>query len=222
MKFKFEYVLLVVAVVLQIAQLSCKKKATPETPVAKTFELQLVELDGSLVSTSFTKEVGRQPKITLSFSAPLNRAKVLSSMVLGESATNRSSLALTYLKNDSVLVVTPEQPLKGLTKYQFNISSSLEAADGSKINRIYELIFQTGFDAVDKFPQLTDDKLLDSVQRRTFAYFWEFGHPVSGLARERNTSEDIVTSGGSGFGIMTIPIAIERNFTTKGEGLERM
>jgi hypothetical protein len=48
MKFKFEYVLLVVAVVLQIAQLSCKKKATPETPVAKTFELQLVELDGSL------------------------------------------------------------------------------------------------------------------------------------------------------------------------------
>ena len=143
-------------------------------------------------------------------------------MVLGESATNRSSLALTYLKNDSVLVVTPEQPLKGLTKYQFNLSSSLEAADGSKINGIYELIFQTGFDAVDKFPQLTDDKLLDTVQRRTFAYFWEFGHPVSGLARERNTSEDLVTSGGSGFGIMTIPIAIERKFITKGEGLERM
>jgi hypothetical protein len=126
------------------------------------------------------------------------------------------------LKNDSVLVVTPEQPLKGLTKYQFNISSSLEAADGSKINGIYELLFQTGFDAVDKFPQLADDKLLDTIQRRTFAYFWEFGHPVSGLARERNTSEDIVTSGGSGFGIMTIPIAIERNFITKGEGLERM
>lgn len=222
MKFKLDYVLLLVAVMLQTAQISCKKKGTPETPIAKTFQLQRVELDGALVSSSLTKEVGRQPKITLSFSAPLDRAKVLSSMVLGESATNRSTLALTFLKNDSVLVVTPEQPLKGLTKYQFNISSSLEAADGSKINGIYELIFQTGFDAVDKFPQLTDDKLLDTVQRRTFAYFWEFGHPVSGLARERNTSEDIVTSGGSGFGIMTIPIAIERNFITKGEGLERM
>jgi hypothetical protein len=222
MKFKLDYVLLLVAVMLQTAQMSCKKKGTPETPIAKTFQLQRVELDGALVSSSLTKEVGRQPKITLSFSAPLDRAKVLSSMVLGESATNRSTLALTFLKNDSVLVVTPEQPLKGLTKYQFNISSSLEAADGSKINGIYELIFQTGFDAFDKFPQLTDDKLLDTVQRRTFAYFWEFGHPVSGLARERNTSEDIVTSGGSGFGIMTIPIAIERNFITKGEGLERM
>jgi hypothetical protein len=99
MKFKFQYLLLV-AIVLQTVQLSCKKKGTPETPVAKTFQLQRVELDGALVSSSMTKEVGRQPKITLSFSAPLNRAKVVSSMVLGESATNRSSLALTYLKND--------------------------------------------------------------------------------------------------------------------------
>ena len=222
MKFKISNLVFVLPLLVQFFLMSCKKKATPETPVAKNFQLQLVELDGSLVTTSLTKEVGRQPKITLSFSAPLNRAKVLSSIVLGESATNRSSLTLTYLKNDSVLVVTPEQPLKGLTKYQFNISSSLEAADGSKINGIYELLFQTGFDAVDKFPQLADDKLLDTVQRRTFAYFWEFGHPISGLARERNTSEDIVTSGGSGFGIMTIPIAIERNFITKGEGLERM
>ena len=90
----------VLPLLVQFFLVSCKKKETPETPVAKTFQLELVELDGSLVTTSLTKEVGRQPKIMLSFSAPLNRAKVLSSIVLGESATNRSSLTLTYLKND--------------------------------------------------------------------------------------------------------------------------
>ncbi|MFM1794082.1 MAG: hypothetical protein RL642_467, partial [Bacteroidota bacterium] len=67
-----------------------------------------------------------------------------------------------------------------------------------------------------------EEKLLDTIQRKTFSYFWEFGHPVSGLARERNNSEDLVTSGGSGFGIMTIPVAIQRSFITRQEGLERM
>ena len=32
---------------------------------------------------------------------------------------------------------------------------------------------------------LTDDALMDTVQRRTFNYFWEAAEPNSGLARER-------------------------------------
>ncbi|WP_310589873.1 glucoamylase family protein [Dyadobacter sp. CY343] len=74
----------------------------------------------------------------------------------------------------------------------------------------------------NKFPVISDEALLTLVQQQTFKYFWEFAHPVSGLARERNTSGDIVTSGGSGFGIMTIPIAVERKFITRAQGLERM
>jgi hypothetical protein len=77
-------------------------------------------------------------------------------------------------------------------------------------------------DSTDKFPVISDDALLTLVQKQTFKYFWDFGHPVSGLARERNTSDDVVTSGGSGFGIMTIPVAIEREFITRAQGLERM
>lgn len=77
-------------------------------------------------------------------------------------------------------------------------------------------------DSTDKFPAITDEALLTLVQKQTFKYFWDFAHPVSGLARERNTSGDIVTSGGSGFGIMTIPVAIERGFITRTEGLQRM
>ena len=60
---------------------------------------------------------------------------------------------------------------------------------------------------------LDDSALLELVQRQTFRYFWDFGHPVSGLSRERNNGgPDEVTSGGSGFGVMAIMVAVERGW----------
>ncbi len=70
--------------------------------------------------------------------------------------------------------------------------------------------------------ELTDDELLDMVEEATFRYFWDFAHPGSGLARERNTSGDIVTSGGSGFGVMAILVGIERGYITREQGVQRM
>lgn len=69
---------------------------------------------------------------------------------------------------------------------------------------------------------MTDDQLMDMVQRYTFKYFWDDGHPVSGLARERNNSGDIVTTGGSGFGIMGLLVGIENEYITRAQGAERM
>ena len=69
---------------------------------------------------------------------------------------------------------------------------------------------------------LSDSALLDMVQRYTFRYFWEFGHPVSGLARERNTSGDIVTMGGSGFGIMAMLVAAQRGWISREEARDRL
>jgi hypothetical protein len=68
----------------------------------------------------------------------------------------------------------------------------------------------------------SDDELLDMVQEYTFRYFWDFGHEFSGLSRERNTSGNTVTSGGTGFGLMSIPVGIERGFITREEGAERI
>lgn len=67
---------------------------------------------------------------------------------------------------------------------------------------------------------LTDDELLDEVQRQTFRYFWNFAHPVSGLARERSNQafgygDEVVTSGGTGFGIMSTVVAVERGWITR-------
>lgn len=70
--------------------------------------------------------------------------------------------------------------------------------------------------------ELTDEEFLDMVQQYTFRYFYDFAHPVSGLARERNTSGDVVTSGGSGFGVMALLVGIERGFITREQGIARM
>lgn len=68
--------------------------------------------------------------------------------------------------------------------------------------------------------EFTDEELLDMVQAYTLRYFYDFGHPVSGLARERNTTAT-VTSGGSGFGLMALIVGAERGFITREQALER-
>lgn len=78
--------------------------------------------------------------------------------------------------------------------------------------------------------ELSDDALMDTVQRRTFLYFWEGAEPNSGLAPERyhvdgvypQNDANVVTSGGSGFGIMAILAGIDRGYVTREEGLARM
>lgn len=76
---------------------------------------------------------------------------------------------------------------------------------------------------------LSDNELLDTIQKQTFNYFWEGAEPNSGLARERIHMDNIyptspkntVTTGGSGFGVMAILIGIERGWITKDEALKR-
>ncbi|MBE7178422.1 MAG: beta-glucosidase [Mucilaginibacter polytrichastri] len=77
--------------------------------------------------------------------------------------------------------------------------------------------------------KLSDAALLDSVQKRTFRYFWDAAEPNSGLACERvhedgvypENDQRIVTTGGSGFGVMGILVGIERKFITRQQGLKR-
>jgi len=67
---------------------------------------------------------------------------------------------------------------------------------------------------------LSDSALLDVVQKQTFKYFWDFAHPVSGMARERSNTDagyghETVTTGGTGFGIMSVIVAAERGWITR-------
>ena len=77
-------------------------------------------------------------------------------------------------------------------------------------------------DTTDKFPRISDSSLLDLTEKQTLQYFWDFGHPTSGMARERMTSGDVVTTGGTGFGIMAILAGIKRDFISRTDGLNRI
>jgi hypothetical protein len=66
-----------------------------------------------------------------------------------------------------------------------------------------------------------DAALLDTIQQQTFKYFWDNADPTSGMIKERNTSS-IVTTGGSGFGVMAILVGINRKFITREQGLDRL
>lgn len=73
---------------------------------------------------------------------------------------------------------------------------------------------------------LTDDQLLDLVQKQTFRYFWDFAHPVSGMARERSNiafeyGNEVVTTGGTGFGVMATIVAAERHFISREQAAAR-
>lgn len=71
--------------------------------------------------------------------------------------------------------------------------------------------------------EMNDDELMEMVQRYTFRYFWDYAHPVSGLARERSNGDpQVVTSGGSGFGILSLIVGVERGWITREAAVTRM
>lgn len=77
-------------------------------------------------------------------------------------------------------------------------------------------------------PQLSDTELLDLTQRETFKYFWDYANTESDAAKERyipsNPTRDqqVVASGGTGFGLMGILVGIERQFISRTEGYNRL
>jgi hypothetical protein len=78
-------------------------------------------------------------------------------------------------------------------------------------------------------PKLTDEQLLDTVQYYTFQYFWKGAEPNSGMAPERihidgvypDNDPHIITTGGTGMGLVGVLGAIERGWITREEAVKR-
>lgn len=92
------------------------------------------------------------------------------------------------------------------------------------------LFFTTATAQIKKLPVqkgLSDEQLIELVQRQTFRYFWEFAHPVSGMARERSNisfgyGHEVTTTGGTGFGIMAVVVAAERKWITRQAAVQHL
>ena len=157
----------------------------------------------------------------ITFSEALNPSTVnTQNFKIADAAGNIIPAAVT-LKENRKVVISISNKLRDLTKYILTVSTGIAGVNGSTLSE-RSLTFYTAIDETPDSPMLTDDELLTRVQKQTFRYFWDLAEPSSGMARERNTSGNVVTSGGSGFGIMAIIVGIERGFITRQEGIQRI
>ena len=205
----------------------CKKTSTPSPspppppPAPVSFSFNALKVNGQFNGFTYYN-INPIPVLKFSFLAPVNRSTVSSSFSFRQKSGGTVTYMASYENNDSTIVIQPSSALNYLTQYSVSVSTALKSSAGGSLLSGIDVNFTTQIDSSRKFPLITDNALLDLVQQQTFKYFWDFAHPVSGLARERNTSGETVTSGGSGFGIMAIPVAINRNFITRAQGLARM
>ena len=202
----------------------CKKSGGGNNPVPTpptSFSFNSLTVNGQFNGFNYSN-INLSPVVKLSFQAPLDKTSVPFALSFRDNGGNSIGYQSTYENNDSTIVIQPGASLNFLTKYTISVSKQLKSKSGGSLLSGVDVSMTTYLDSSAKFPLISDDSLLTLVQKQTFKYFWDFGHPVSGLARERNSSGDIVTSGGSGFGIMAMIVASNRGFITRDQALTRL
>lgn len=189
------------------------------TTALSSLSLESFKIDGINVTTKVqVTGIALQPSFELNFSTPLDPQTTANSFIIA--GENPGAVQVTLSNQNKTVTVSTGNALGYLDKYTLSVASSLKADNGDTFSG-YSKVFYTQVDATPKFPTLTDDDLLTQVQQQTLKYFYDFGHPDCGMARERDTSGDIVTTGGSGFGIMGMVVGIERGFISRANGITR-
>ncbi|HSM64153.1 MAG TPA: glucoamylase family protein [Gillisia sp.] len=112
-------------------------------------------------------------------------------------------------------------------KYLLTASIIISASCKNEVGDKSELALNSENDQIE---ELNGEALLDTVQSQTLKYFWDFAEPNSGMARERyhpdgnypKNDSHIVTTGGSGFGLMSLVVGMERNFIPRDAAVKRL
>lgn len=203
--------------------LGCRgSEPTPPSPEPTLITIQQVKINGNTWannSTVFDISPATYPSIEIVFGAAVDITQWNRSLFSfsGELAQNYE---IAQGADPKTVIVTLTAIPKALTKYTFSIAQGEQL--GGLVYPNFTAQFVTGADPTPKMPLISDEELLTLVQRRTFKYFWDYAHPISGMARERLGSGETVTTGGTGFGLMAMLVAIERGFITREQGLERL
>lgn len=183
------------------------------------FNLESITLDGVDFSGNgdFYNQKRQGLVLQLEFTESVDTLQIASRFTLSGSPVFKVSFADDYKK----LILECTEELEGYKKFTFVASSGIKSVSGYSFAGFSNTFF-TEVDSTLKFPLISDDELLTLVQRQTFKFFYDYAHPQSGMARERFGSGDIVTSGGSGFGVMALIVGMERGFITRQEGVTRL
>lgn len=190
-----------------------------DTETVNTFELKSVSVGGQHNQSTF-ENIPTDAVILLEFTDTPEEASAKGNIFL---KLDEQAVGYTVEQQPgNKLLLTPTGGLKMLSSYKLVVNPGLKSTAGAQLAAGKVCLINTGIDNSDKFERIPDEELLTLVQRQTFKYFWNFGHAHSGMARERTTSGDVVTTGGTGFGVMAMLVATERGFITRTEALERV
>ena len=197
---------------------ACKKDSTQKPAVSASFDYVQTTINGNVYTGGNLYNVPVNAVIQISFSQPINQSTVAASV----SFTGAGTVASTFsYPNDSTLVIQPSSPLNPLTKYLLVVSPPLKSTADSLLTSTVKITFVTAMDTTDKFPRISDSALLTLVEQQTFNYFWADADVNSGMSKER-ASQTEVTTGGSGFGIMSMLVGAQRGFITRAQALTRI
>jgi len=200
-----------------LVYVSCSKSSGP-SPNPSSLSVSSFTVNGNNQGNIYHDL--NQLNLRFVFSSPLDKSSVPAAVTL-KTFSGGSVTQTQQFENDSTLIVQATT-LTPLTGYRFEISTALKNTSGGNLQNAVALNLYSAIDSTDKFPRISDSALLTLVEQQTFKYFYDFGHPVSGLARERNTSADVVTTGGSGFGVMALLVGAQRNFISRTAAWERI
>ncbi len=202
--------------------LSACKKNSGSSSTPTTFSLTYT-IDGINTGTGAYPNVSANPVFAFIFTSPVEQSSLAAHFSLVDNLNNSVAVNITMQNNGSGATITPVKSLGSFAKYTMAVSSGLMSTTKAVLENAASANLSTGLDSSDKFPRIADTALLTLVQQQTFNYFWSFGHPVCGMARERdNGDNDVVTTGGSGFGIMAMVVAVNRGFISRSDAVSRL
>ncbi|HEX5831283.1 MAG TPA: glucoamylase family protein [Gemmatimonadaceae bacterium] len=70
-------------------------------------------------------------------------------------------------------------------------------------------------------PAAADAAFLDTLERRTFDWFWETTNPANGMTPDRWPSRPFASIAAVGFALTAYPIGVERGYVTRARAAER-
>lgn len=185
--------------------------------------------DGGETTTSVVKPVSENGTVT-------NLGGIAIANVLSNDTTNgvQSTVSNSIIKQSGTW---PAGITLNTNTGAITVAAGTNAGTYSVIYQLIDknkpTVSATATDIITVTPSVTytDEQVMDKVQKDAFNYFWDTDkgtHPVCMMAKERYHTDDpsndkeTVTTGGTGFGFMTILVGVERTYITRAEALTRL
>jgi hypothetical protein len=97
------------------------------------------------------------------------------------------------------------------------MTASAIRRDASASRRIHDY----GRPPVVNLSELTDEALLDGLQRAAFRYFLDTLNPANGLIADNSRANSPVSIAVVGFALSCYPVAVERGWLARADAVER-